>query len=85
MSGSLLYSYEMSEDYFPPMNREISADLKKRPVFNKAKDLQAYALKTWLPWMATHFPIYVYDLMCLRMHWLLAPRGVSDELSTAHD
>jgi hypothetical protein len=85
MSGSLLYSYEMSEDYFPPMNRELTADLKKRPVFNKAKDLQAYALKTWLPWMATHFPIYVYDLMCLRMHWLLAPRGVSDELSTAHD
>lgn len=85
MSGSLLYSYEMSEDYFPPMNREVSADLKKRPVFNKAKDLQDYALRTWLPWMATHFPIYVYDLMRLRFRWLLTPRGVSDGISTAHD
>ena len=72
----------MDAAYFPPMNREMAADLKQRPAFSKARDMQDYALKTWLPWVATHFPIYVYDLMCLRMSWLLAPRGCNDELST---
>jgi hypothetical protein len=85
LSGSLLYSYTMDEAYFPPMNRENSADLKQRPVFSKARDLQAYALQIWLPWMATHFPFYIYDLMRLRTRWLLAPRGVDDEISPAHN
>jgi hypothetical protein len=83
-SGSLIYSYEMAAEHFPAVPREWSPDLKQRPVLNKVKDVQAYALKTWTPWMATHFPIYVYDLMCLRIHWLLAPRGSNDEISASN-
>lgn len=84
-SGSLLYTYTMSPEYFPAMERKVTTDLKQRPASDKVNDVKAYALKTWLPWALKQGPVYVYDLMRLRCRWLLTPRGVSDGISTAHD
>lgn len=80
-SGSLLYSYEMAPEHFPTMNRQLRSDLKQRPAFEKVNDVRDYAVKTWLPWAIRHAPVYLYDLMRLRMRWLLTPRGINDEIS----
>lgn len=83
-SGSLIYSYQMDEADFPPIRRTRFQDLKSVSPFAKAEDVQAYMVKTWMPWMLCHIHDYLFDLMTLRMRWLLAPRGLTDDLSTAH-
>ena len=84
LSGSLIYSYQMDEGYFPPIQRTHFEDMKAVSPFAKAHDVQAYMVKTWAPWMICHFPEYLFDLLTLRTRWLLAPRGLTDDLSTAH-
>lgn len=84
LSGSLVYNYCLPEGYFPPICRTIQADLKMRSPFDKAADVSAYMLKTWLPWFICHIPDYGVDLITLRYRWLMAPRGATDEISSVN-
>ena len=81
LSGSLVYSYQMSEEYFPPIRRTLFHNLKSTSSFAKAADVRKTMLTEWFPWFVCHFQDYLIDLAQLRSHWFITPRGVNDHFS----
>ena len=81
LSGTLVYSYQMSEEYFPPIRRTLFHNLKSTSSFAKAADVRKTMLTEWFPWFVCHFQDYLIDLAQLRSHWFITPRGVNDHFS----
>lgn len=78
-SGSLVYTYRPGEGFtFPPIPRQSKTNLHTVSGTRKLAEIRDYAVHTWIPWFATHFHHYLFNLALLRWHWLCEPKGVTD-------
>lgn len=78
-SGSLVYTYRPGADFdFPAIPRKPEPRLFTVSPARKIDSMRVYALREWIPWFATHFDTYLFQLASLRWHRLLEAKGVND-------
>ena len=83
-SGSLLYSYAMEPEWFPPMPRAYYEGIRKKDSLDKMDEVADYMARTWAPWLLTHPHTYLCEVARFRAcAFMNFPRGADDGLPAA--